>query len=91
MIEVPVTQHMIDHANRGSGRSCALACGLQAKGYRWAVAGSTHLRLSSDAGAENYHYNEKLTQWVRAFDRGRKVKPITVNLNKETMRATYDD
>ena len=90
IIEIPVTQHMIDHSNRGSCKSCALACGLQAKGYRGAFAGAAYLRLSSHAGAHNYLYNEKLAQWVRAFDQGRKVKPITVKLNEETRRGTYE-
>ena len=71
--KIEVTQEDIDRGRIADSRNCAIAVVLKdEEAYEISVAGLIVI------GKDGYKATPELRRWIAAFDRGKAVKPITI-------------
>ena len=72
-MKVPITQQHIDTGRVGDAFNCAIAVGLKQEfAYEISVTGAIQI------GKDDYQATREVVRWFGDFDKGRKVKPITI-------------
>ena len=75
-MRIEITQQDIDNGRKGYTRGCAIALGLKhdfayelsvSRGWIW-------------IGKDYYQTTPEVRRWIADFDRGKPVKPITIEL-----------
>ena len=84
-IKIQITQEHIDTGKVGSAFNCAIAVGLKQE-FAYEVSVTSMIVIGNDA----YQAEPEVVRWFRDFDKGRPVKPITIELVSEPFgRGTY--
>ena len=82
--KIEITQQDIDSGVRRSPFDCAIAVGLKQE-FAYNVSVTDIVRV----GKDNYRATPEVIRWFINFDRGRPVKPITVELVAYRFEETY--
>ena len=83
-MKVPITQQHIDTGRVGDAFNCAIAVGLKQEfAYEISVTGVIQI------GKDDYQATPEVIRWFRNFDRGRPVKPITIELVSYSFGKAY--
>lgn len=69
-----ITQQHIDNGRKGYTRGCAIALALKQEFVFASVSGWIHV------DGKYYLAQDEVRDWIRNFDRGKPVKPITIEL-----------
>ena len=80
--EAQVTQDHIDNGKPKSAPSCPFALAIKEKGIEGVWV--TPTRVEIDFGEVVLKNSKQVKNWIKAFDLGFKVSPITFNLDYES-------
>jgi hypothetical protein len=84
MEKIQITQEHIDTGRVGDAFNCAIAVGLKQEfAYEISVTGVIQI------GKDDYQATREVVRWFGDFDKGRKVKPITIELVSYPFGKTY--
>ena len=85
-IPIEITQHHIDTGRVGDAFNCAIAVGLKQE-FAYEISVTSMIVIGKGA----YQATPEVVRWFGDFDRGRPVKPITIELVSEPFgRGTYE-
>ena len=83
--KIQITQEHIDTGRVGDAFNCAIAEGLKQE-FAYEISVTSMIVIGNDA----YRATSEVVRWFGNFDRGRPVKPITIELVSEPFgRGTY--
>ena len=74
-IKIQITQEHIDTGKVGNAFNCAIAVGLKQE-FAYGISVTGMIVIGNDA----YQARPEVVRWFGDFDRGRPVKPITIEL-----------
>ena len=74
-IPIEITQEHIDTGRVGDAFNCAIAVGLK-QDFAYEISVTSMIVIGKDA----YRATPEVVRWFGDFDRGRPVKPITIEL-----------
>lgn len=74
-MEIQITQQDIDNGIRRNASKCAIAVGLKGE-FAYDISVTDVIRIGNDP----YQATPEVVRWFLDFDRGRPVKPITIEL-----------
>ena len=74
-MEIQITQQDIDNGIRRNASNCAIAVGLKQE-FAYDISVTDVIRIGNDP----YQATPEVVRWFLDFDRGRPVKPITIEL-----------
>ena len=74
-MEIQITQQDIDNGIRRNASNCAIAVGLKGE-FAYDISVTDVIRIGNDP----YQATPEVVRWFLDFDRGRPVKPITIEL-----------
>ncbi len=84
-IPIEITQEHIDTGKVMDAFNCAIAVGLKQE-FAYEISVTSMIVIGNDA----YQATAEVVRWFGDFDRGRPVKPITIELVSEPFgRGTY--
>ncbi len=82
--KIPITQQDIDTGKVKDALGCAIAVALKQEfAYEISVTGVIRI------GKDDYQATREVVRWFGDFDKGRKVKPITIELVSYPFGITY--
>ena len=73
-MKIRITQQDIDNGRKGYTRGCAIALALKEEFVFASVSGWVHV------DGKYYLAQDEVRDWISDFDRGKPVKPITIEL-----------
>jgi hypothetical protein len=73
--KIQITQHHIDTGKVKDAFGCAIAVALKQE-FAYEISVSNVIRIGKDC----FQATPKVVHWFADFDKGRKVKPITIEL-----------
>ena len=83
--KIQITQEHINTGRVGDAFNCAIAVGLKGE-FAYEISVTSMIVIGNDA----YQAEPEIVRWFGNFDRGRPVKPITIELVSEPFgRGTY--
>ena len=84
--KIPITQQDIDIGRKDYAPGCAIALGLKHDfAYEIIVSASGWICI----GKDYYRGTPEVRRWINDFDRGKPVKPITIELVQEYIPEKY--
>ena len=87
MTRFQVTQNHIDIGERNSTRNCPIALALNAIGIEGKRVLFQCIQTEHEGLADRYYQNlATLSDWIKKFDKGKKVKPVEVIMEKGIAR-----
>lgn len=75
-MKIEITQQDIDNGRRDHVAGCAIALGLQHEFAYDLIVSQGWIKI----GKDYYRPTPEVRRWIAAFDRGRPVNPITIEL-----------
>ena len=82
--KIQITQEDIDKGIRRNASNCAIAVGLK-QNFAYNISVADVIRIGND----DYQATPEVVRWFVNFDRGRPVKPITIELVAYPFGKTY--
>ena len=82
--KIQITQEDIDKGVRRNASNCAIAVGLKQE-FAYNISVTDVIRIGNDP----YQATPEVIRWFRNFDRGRPVKPITIELVSYSFGKAY--
>ena len=82
--KIQITQQDIDKGIRRNASNCAIAVGLKQE-FAYDVSVTSVIRIGND----DYQATPEVIRWFANFDRGKPVKPITIELVAYPFGKTY--
>ena len=74
-MKIQITQQNIDNGVKGHASGCAIALALKQE-FAYEIGVTSWIQI----GKDYYRATPKVVRWFGDFDKGRKVKPITIEL-----------
>ena len=83
-MKVPITQQHIDTGKVMDVFNCAIAVGLKQE-FTYDISVTDVIRI----GKDNFRATPEVVRWFGDFDKGRPVKPITIEFVSYPFGRTY--
>ena len=83
-MKIQITQEDIDKGVRRNASNCAIAVGLKQE-FTYDISITDVIRI----GKDNFRATPEVVRWFGDFDKGRPVKPITIEFVSYPFGRTY--